>query len=107
MSCVSVRPTQIQNRVGEFSAFLLIEIANPQENLRDDVLVKPRLSWRWDRGIFPRHPTRGVGHAAVLFGKACAGQAINCGLDVFLFFSRDPWGTPKLAGLILVNFAHD
>ncbi len=53
MGRVCVGPTQIQNRVGEFSALLLVEVPNAQENLRDDVLIEPRLSGRRNSGIFP------------------------------------------------------
>ena len=53
MSRVRVGPTQVQNGVGEFPAFLFVEIANAQENLRDDVLVEPRLARRRNGGIFP------------------------------------------------------
>ena len=44
MFCISVSPTQIQNGVREFSAFFLVESADAQENLRDDVLVEARFS---------------------------------------------------------------
>src|SRR5271170_765490 len=101
---VSVSPTQIQNRVGEFSSLFLIEVAYPKENLRDDVLIKPRLSRRWNGGIFPGDPARRVGHAAVFFGEARTGQTVDRGLDVLLFVGRNSRRAPELAGLILINF---
>src|ERR1700691_852834 len=98
MSPIRVCPTQIQNGVGKFSAFLFVEVANPQEDLRNDVLVQPRLSrWR-NGGIFPCDPARGVGHAAIFFGKARAGQPVNGGIDVLLFFASNSRSSPELAG---------
>ena len=106
MSRVRICPTQIQNGVGEFSALFLVQVANAQENLGDDVLVEPGLSRRWNRGIFPGDPARRVGHAAVFFGKARAGQAIDRGVDLLLFFGCNSRRSPEFAGLIRINFAH-
>src|ERR1700727_59772 len=100
MGSIRICPTQIQNGVGKFSAILLIKVANPQENLRDDVLVQPRLAGRWNGGIFPSYPACRVDHAAIFFGKARAGQPVNRGIDVLLFFDSNSRSSPELAGLI-------
>src|SRR5208282_4244337 len=102
MGRVCICPTQIQNGVGEFSTLFSVEGTNPQENLRDDILIKSRLPGRWNCGIFPCDPTRRVGHAAVFFGEARAWQSIDRCIDVFLFFGSDPRRSPELAGLVLV-----
>src|SRR5271166_4709631 len=103
MSRIRIRTIQIQNRVREFSAVFLVEVTNPQENLRDDVLVKPRLARRWNGRIFPCHPARRIGHAAIFFGETRAWQAVNRGLNVLLFFGRNSRCSPELAGLVLIN----
>src|ERR1700691_742356 len=98
MGRVCIGPTQIQNWVGEFSAVFLVESADAQENLRDDVLIEPRKSRRRNCGIFPRDPARGVGHATVFSRKPRARQTINRGRDVLLLFGAMPRRSPELAG---------
>src|ERR1700678_1109352 len=101
MSRVGISPTQIQNGIREFSTLLLIQVANPQKNLRDDVLIEPRLSRRWDGGIFPGDPACRVCHAAVFFGKTRTWQPINRSVDRLLFFCRNSRRSPEFAGLVL------
>src|SRR5262249_30028916 len=38
---VGIGPRSMQDRIGELATLLLIKIANPQVNLRDDVLIDP------------------------------------------------------------------
>ena len=104
---IRISPAQIQNRIREFSAVFLVEIPNAQENLRNDVLIQPRLSWRRYGRIFPSHPPRGIRHAAVFFRKARAWQPVHGRIDSPLLVGRDSRGPPELAGFILINFAHD
>src|SRR5579863_6772311 len=107
MSRVRIGPTQIQNGVREFSTLFPVEFTNSQENLCHDVLVEPCLSRRWNRSILPGDPTRGVGHAAILFRKTRARQPVNRGLDGLLFLGCNSRRSPELTGLVLVDFAHD
>ena len=39
---IGVGPGEVQDRIGELAAFLLVQLAHPQEDLREDVLVEPR-----------------------------------------------------------------
>src|ERR1700719_1548224 len=50
---VAVIPRNVQDGIGELAAFLLVQFADLQENLRHDGLVQPGISCRWQGRIFP------------------------------------------------------
>ena len=69
-----VRPTKIQNGIGKDAAFRAVQIANLEEDLREDVLIQPGVSGRRQRGVLPLQPTRRVDECAVLLGKPAHGR---------------------------------
>ena len=76
-----VSPRHVQYRVGELAAVLLVELADPEEYLRQDILVQAAVSGRWQGGVLPLQPARRVDEGAVFLGKAGAGQPVDRGLD--------------------------
>ena len=106
MRRVGVGPTQIQDRIRKGSAFFLIQVAYAQKNLRDDILIETRLTWRRHRRIFPSDPAGRVGHASIFFRETGAGQTVNRGVDRFLLVLGYARRSPKVAGLVLINFAN-
>src|SRR5882762_6417181 len=98
-----VRPSQVENRIGKLSALLLVQIADLQENLRDDVLIEPRVARRRQRRIFPLEPARRVGEAAVLFREPGARQTVYRRVDLLLLLWRGAGSVPELARFVRID----
>ena len=107
MQRIGVGPGEVQDRVGELAALLLVQLPHLQEDLRHDVLVQPRLPRRRQGHVFPLQPARGVGHRPVLLGEPRAGQAIDRGVDLLHLVLADTRRHPELAGLVRIDLAHD
>src|ERR1043166_1536925 len=76
-----VRPPRVQDRIGERAAVLLVERAHAHEDLREDVLVEPRVARRRQRRVLPLQPSRGVDEGPVLLREAGAREAVDRRLD--------------------------
>ncbi len=100
-----VRPAHVQDRIGELAALLLIQVADVHEDLREDVLVQPRIARHRQRGILPLQPARRVGEAPVLLRKPGARQTIDRRLDLLHLVRRRAGRPPELARLVRIDFA--
>ena len=79
---VGVRPGDVEHRLRQRAALLAVEIADGEEDARENLLVGPGLA-RWiDRLPLPLQPARRVGEGAVLLGEARAGELEDFGLDL-------------------------
>ena len=86
---IGIVPGKIQNRIRKLSAFFLIQLANFQEDARQDFLIQFRVARGRNGRPFPLQPARGVDERSVFFGESRAGQAINLGLDVLHLVGSD------------------
>ncbi len=102
---IRVVPGQIQNRIRELAALLLIQLAHLQENARQNFLIELGVARRRNRRPLPLQPARRIDEGAVFFGESRAGQAIHLGLDVLHLLRRDAGRLPEAAGLVGIDFA--
>src|ERR1700745_4482255 len=104
MLWIGIGPCSMQHRIGEFAAFFLIKRANPQENLRQDVLIDSRVARRWYGGVLPLQPARRVRHGPVFFREARARQAVHRGIDTLSLVRCRSWSPPEFARFIGIDF---
>src|SRR5262249_1421574 len=71
---IDVVPREVENRLGEFTAFLLIQLPHLEEDERQDLLIQLRVAWRRQGDVLPLQPARRVDKGTVLFGEAGTGQ---------------------------------
>ncbi len=104
---IAVIPGQVEDRIGKLPALLLIQLADLQENLRQNRLIQARIAWTWDRHVLPLQPTGRVGEGPILLRKPGTRQSINRGLNLLHLLGRDPGRSPEFARFVGIDFADD
>ncbi len=102
-----VGPAGVEDRIGELAPFFLIEIANLQEDLREDVLIEARVAGRRQRRVLPLQPARGIDERPILLGEARARQAIDRRRDLLHVVRARAGRAPELARLVGIDLADD
>ena len=78
---IGVGPCEIEDRIGEGAAFLLVQLFQAEVELRHDPGVALRLARRRRAWPMPLQPAARIGQGSVVFRKAGRGQLDDFGLD--------------------------
>ena len=65
-------PGEVQNRVREFAAILLVKLSHLEKNPREDFLIHLRLAGRRHSDVFPLQPPRRIHERAVFLRESRA-----------------------------------
>ena len=103
---IRIVPGKIEDGVRELAAFLLIKLANLQENAGQDLLVQLRVSGRGHGGPLPLQPAGRVHERAVFLRESRPRQTIYLSRNVLHIRGGNARRFPKLAGLVGINVAH-
>src|SRR5690606_29072199 len=77
-----VVPAQVEDRIREGAALILIQLLDPQHELAKNFRVGHRLTRARCGTLVPLQPARAVGDGAVVLGEAGGGQAEHLGADL-------------------------